>query len=221
MIICEVCGAEAEGGPTCPRCGAVLPADRWAKSLRLASLVIAACCAASAAAALVVDYAMSGGFGWSLIGAASSLLGWLLIGFPMLAYRRPDVFLPAMAAAALAYLWALDRLTGATGWFFALALPIGLSAMASGALTTLLCLKARRRGPNIAAFILFGAALACLAIESVISLHFRASLTISWSGIVAASAVPVAVLLLGIQARLRQPSQAPLALERAAKSSIK
>lgn len=221
MIICEVCGAEAEGGPTCPRCGAALPADRWAKSLRLASLIIGVCCAAAAAVGLIVDYAVNGGFGWSLIGVASSLLAWLLVGFPMLVYRRPDVFLPAIAVASLAYLWGLDRLTGATGWFFGLALPIGLSVMASGALSSLLCLKTRRRGPNIAAFILFGATLACLAIESIVSLHFRAAFSITWSGIVAASALPVALLLLGIQARLRPPSQRPFAREGAANSSIK
>lgn len=220
MIICEVCGAEAEGGPTCPRCGAALPADRWAKSFKIASFVIGACCAAAAAVVLIIDYAMSGGFGWSRIGVASSLLAWILVGFPMLVYRRPDVFLPVMALASLVYLWVLDRLTGATGWFFGLALPIGLSTFAAGTLSTLLCLKARRRGPNIAAYILFGATLTCLAIESIVSLHFRDAFSVTWSGIVAASALPVALLLLGIQGRLR-PSQPLASSERAANSSIK
>ena len=210
MIICEACGAAAEGGPTCPRCGVALPADRWAKSLGLASLIIGACCAVAAAVGLIVDLAIDRGLGWSLIGVASSTLGWLLVGFPMLAYRRPGLFLPVMGLASLAYLWVLDRLTGATGWFLSLALPIGLSAIAAGTLTALLCLKARRRGPNIAAYILFGATLACLAVEGILSAHFRAALSFTWSAIVAASALPVALLLLGIQKRLR-PSQRTLA----------
>ncbi len=218
MIVCQVCGAEAEGGATCPRCGAALPADRWAKSLRRASFIIGACCAAVAAVAIVIAVALSEPPGWSLIGVASSILGWLLIGFPMVTYRRPAIFLPVMGLASLAYLWVLDRLIGASGWFLDLALPIGLSAMACATLPTLLCLKAKRRGPNIAAFILFGATLACLAIEGILSLHFRGSLSFSWSAIVAASALPVALLLLGIQSRIR-PSQRSFA--RAANWSIK
>jgi hypothetical protein len=205
MIICTECGAEAEGGATCPRCGAALPADRWAKPLALASGIIGAGCGVAASAGLVVDYAMNGALGWSLIGAASAATAWILIGFPMLAYRKPGLFLPVMGAASLAYLWSLDELTGASGWFLSLALPIGLSVMASGALSTMLCLKARRRGPNVAAFVLFGSALSCFLVEGVLSLHSRGALTFSWSAVVAASALPVGFLLLGIQQRLRQP----------------
>ena len=42
MTICVNCGAEAEGGSTCPRCGAQLPADRSAKGLALASGIVGA-----------------------------------------------------------------------------------------------------------------------------------------------------------------------------------
>ena len=205
MTICGVCGAEAEGGATCPRCGAALPADRSAKSLALASGILGAVCGLSAAVDLIVDYALHSRLGWSRIGLASSILGWVLVGFPMLVYRKPGLFLPVMGAAALAYLWGLDALTGSSGWFFALALPIGLSTMAAGAIATLLCLKAKRRGPNIAAFALLGSALACLSIEAILTLRLQGALSFSWSAIVAASALPVACLLLGIQHRLRQP----------------
>jgi|GEM_PF-2352764 hypothetical protein len=211
MTTCIECGAEAEGGDTCPRCGAALPADRGAKSLALASRVLGAGFALAAMVDLVVDFTRNGAFGWSRIGVASSAVAWILIGFPMLVYRRPGLFLPVMAAAALVYLWLLDELTGASGWFISIALPIGIAAMASGALSTLLCLKAKRRGPNIAAFILLGSTLACLSVEGILSLHARDSLSFSWSAIVAGSALPVAFLLLGIQQRLRQSDQSSFA----------
>jgi hypothetical protein len=209
MIICADCGAEAEGGSTCPRCGAALPADRSAKALAFASAIIGAACGLAASVDLIADYARNGAFGWSLIGLASSALGWILIGFPMLVYRRPAIFLPAMGAAVIAYLWILDALTGGSGWFLPLALPIALASMVSGGLAALLCVKARRRGPNIGAFILFGSTLACVAIDAILSLHFRGEPILTWSGIVAVSALPVAFLLLGIQQRLRQPEAQP------------
>jgi hypothetical protein len=205
MSICEKCGAVAEGGSTCPRCGAALPANRSAKALARASSVIAAICLVSAAVDLGIDLSLHGRLGWSLIGLASSALGWMLIGFPMLVYRRPALFLAAMGAAILAYLWVLDGLTGATGWFLSLGLPIALAVMASGALAAFLSVKARRRGPNVGAFILISGTIACLALEGILSLHFRGRLVLTWSAIVAVSALPVAILLLGIQQRLRQP----------------
>jgi hypothetical protein len=221
MIICRNCGAESEGGATCPRCGASLPADRSAKALAIASGVIGALCGIAASVDLIVDYARDGSFEWSYIGLASSALAWLLIGFPMLSYRRPGIFLPVMGAAILAYLWVLDELTGASGWFLSLALPIALSAMASGALTSLLCLKARRRGPNIGAFVLVGCALACLAVEGILSLRLRGAISFTWSAMVAVAALPLAFLLLGIQARLRQPGSAQEPEAPLAKSSIR
>jgi hypothetical protein len=209
MVICAKCGAESEGEATCPRCGAGFPADRSAKALALASSIVGAACGLFAAVELIVDYSRNGDFGWSLVGLASAALCWLLVGFPMLSYRRPALFLSVMGASTLAYLWILDELTGSLGWFVALALPIALAAMASGALATMLCLFARRRGPNVGAFVLFGCALACLAIESILSWHFRGAIRLTWSAIVTASALPLAFLLLGIQARLRQPGAEP------------
>jgi hypothetical protein len=203
MTMCTNCGAEAEGGSTCPRCGAALPADRSARALALASAIIGTACGLAAAVDLIVDYAANGAFGWSRIGLASSVLGWLLVGFPMLTYRRPALFLPVMGAAILAYLWILDTLTGSSGWFLGLALPIALTAMVSGTLATLLCLKARRRGPNVGAFILFGCTLACLGLDGILSLHSLGSIRLTWSGIVAAANLPVAALLLSLQGRLR------------------
>jgi hypothetical protein len=201
MIICSHCGAEGAGGTTCPRCGLALPADRSASG------IIGLACGLAATAGLVLDYARHGSLGWSLVGLASSAIAWILIGFPMLTYRRPAIFLPVMAAGSLAYLWGLDALAGGSGWFLPLGLPLALSAMASGALSAVLSVKARRRGPNIGAFILFGCTLACLAVEGILSLHARGELSLTWSAIVAVAALPLAFLLLGIQGRLRQPDQ--------------
>jgi hypothetical protein len=210
MTVCEKCGAEAVGGsPNCPRCGAPLPRDRAAKGLAVASGILGAACGLSAAIAMLVDYCVRGGFGSSIIGLASSVAGWLLIGFPMLSYRRPALFLPVMAAAAIAYLWVLDRLTGGSGWFLSLALPIALSGMVAGGATAWACLRAARRGPNIAAIILLGCTAACVAIENVLSLDATGSMKLGWSAIVAAAAVPTAILLFSLTGRIRRQGSDP------------
>jgi hypothetical protein len=210
MTVCQKCGAEAVGGsPNCPRCGASLPAHRAAKGLAIASGILGAACALSAAISMLVDYCVQGAFGSSIIGLASSAAGWMLIGFPMLSYRRPALFLPVMAATAIAYLWLLERLTGGSGWFLSLALPIALSGMAAGGATAWACLRAARRGPNIAAIILLGCTAACLAIEGILSLHASGSFRIGWSAIVAVSAIPTAILLFSLTGRIRRQGSDP------------
>jgi hypothetical protein len=205
MSSCPKCGARAEGGSTCPRCGSPLPADRSATALSLASGIFGAVCGISASIGLIVDYSKNGAFTWSRVGLLSCALAWMLLGFPLLSYRRPRIFLPVMATAPIAYLWVLEIITGGS-WFLPLALPIALAGIGSAAFSVILCAKARRRGPNIAAFILFGGTLACIAVEIVVSLRLRGSPSFTWSAIVAVSALPLAALLLGIQHRLRQRS---------------
>lgn len=205
MTVCARCGAEAVGGsPNCPRCGSPLPTGRAAKGLAIASLSIGAVACLGAAISMLVDYCLRGAFGPSLISLVSSAAGWMLIGFPMLTYRKPGVFLPVMAAVAIAYLWSLERLTGGSGWFLSLALPIALAGMALGGLTALACVRAARHGPNIAAIILLGCAAVCVAIESILSIRATGSVRFGWSAIVAAAAAPTAALLLGLNARLRR-----------------
>jgi len=205
MTICGNCGAEAVGGSSnCPRCGTPLPADRSARGLGIASLAIGAVCAISAFTQALIDYSGDGRFDFSLVSLISSIAFWLLVGFPMLSYRRPALFLPVMAATIVAYLWGLERLTGGSRWFLPIALPIALAAMAAGGLTALACIKARRRGPNIAAFILIGCSVICTAIELILSLGSGGSPVAGWSAIVAAAALPTALLLLGIHHRLRR-----------------
>lgn len=202
MFTCPKCGAPAEGDSTCPRCGAKLPPNHSSKGLAMASDIIGAACGLSAGVQLIIDYAQNGRFGWSLIGLASCAVAWILIGFPMLVYRRPAVFLPIMALSVLGYLWILEVLTDGD-WFWPIGLPIALTTIACSILPVILATKAKQRGPNIAAFILVGVTIACLAVENVLSLRFHGSMSITWSGIVAVAALPTAFLLLGIQSRLR------------------
>jgi hypothetical protein len=183
--------------------GVRLPADREPRGLALASLIIGMVCVGGSATCALIDFVLDGAATWSVIVAVSALLGWILIGFPMACYRRPGIFLPVMAAAIFAYLRGLEQLTGGD-WFLPLALPIYIASLASAALAAFLSIRARRRGPNIGAFVLFGGTLACLAIENILSLSRRGAWSFTWSAIVAVSALSVALLLLGIQSRLRQ-----------------
>lgn len=202
MTACANCGTEVEGGDACPRCGTPLPMGSSARALAFTSGLIGTVLGLGASIEMIADYAAHGSFGWSLIGLASSVEAWILIGMPMLAFRKPALFLALMGASALAYLKLLEALAGGS-WFLPLALPIALAAFASAALTVFLCRRARRLGPNVAAFILLGGTIASFAVEGDLSLFLAGRLAFSWSAIVAASALPTALLLLGIQGRAR------------------
>jgi len=202
MTVCPRCGAEVEVGDACPRCEAPIPPERTARSLAVAARLTGAAFGLAAAVLMIVDITHNGTLGWSLVGLISGAEAWLLIGFPMLAHDKPRLFLPIMGVSAIAYLWGLERLT-AGSWFLSLALPLAVAAFATAALSTALCLKARTRGPNIAAFILLGCTLACGAVENVLSLGRGGHCSFTWSAIVAAVTLPTALLLLGIQARVR------------------
>jgi hypothetical protein len=205
MTVCVNCGSEIEAGDDCPRCGAPVSEERKGKALAFASAIVGAVFGIAAAVCMIVDLAGDGKLGWSVVGLASSVEAWLLVGLPLLAYRRPALLLLAMGVSSLAYLKTLESLVGGS-WFLPVALPIAVAALASGSLSVFLCLRASKRGPNVAAFILFGGALACLAVENVLSLNSAGTWSFTWSGIVLVSALPTAVLLLGIQKRIRQAS---------------
>jgi hypothetical protein len=175
------------------------------KGLAFASKTIGAGCAFFALLAFIIDYAYDSRLDWALIALASSILAWLLVGFPMLVFHRPAVFLPVMGAAALAYLRIIERLLGGD-WFLSLALPLSLTAILTAALPVFLSIKAKRKGPNIGAFILFGGAIACLGIENILSFHYKGSWSFTWSAIAAFAALSLAFLLLGVQNRLRPAS---------------
>jgi hypothetical protein len=185
--------------------------DRWGGNLAAASFVIAALCVSGSLALLVIDYIGDGVFGFSILAVVSAVALWLVVGFPMLEHKKPIVFLPVMAVTSIAYLWAIERLTGGSGWFLSLALPIALAAIALFGLTVFICHRSTRQGPNIAAIVILGCTAVCVVVDNVISLNDVGTLRLGWSAIVAAAAVPTAILFFGLEMRLRSRWPGPKA----------
>jgi hypothetical protein len=88
--------------------------DRWGGNLAAASFVIAALCVSGSLALLVIDYIGDGVFGFSILAVVSAVALWLVVGFPCSSIKN-DCLSSVMAVTSIAYLWAIERLTGGSG----------------------------------------------------------------------------------------------------------
>ena len=209
MSNCEICGAMLEGGATCPRCGAELPADRSAKALsqgfprhrrhprsrrRIRPRLRAA-------------RGMEG-CGWSLIGLASARrCAGSSSASPCSSIGSPALFLPIMGAAILAYLWAPRQPhRGLRAGSSPSPCPSALAAHGLGRPCDLAVPQGEAPGPERRGLHpRFGAPWPASPSRACSRCTFRGYSRSPGRAIVAASALPVALLLLGIQHRLRQP----------------
>ncbi|MDP3177149.1 MAG: hypothetical protein Q8M76_04545, partial [Spirochaetaceae bacterium] len=187
------------GEGVCPRCGA--KAKRSGSGL--VSGILGAACGLGAAIQAVVDLSANGSLTWSRISIASCAIAWALVGLPLAGRGKPRLVSATLASSVIAYLWFLERITAPGTWFLPIGLPIAASSMTAIGAVVYVSLRARRKGPNIAAFILVGAAAVCVSVDLILSLERGTGPLLGWSIIALASALPIAALLLDIQKRIR------------------
>jgi hypothetical protein len=198
--LCESCGIELiRGEGDCPRCGAKTKRSGGG----LVSGILGTVCGLGAAIQSGIDLSANGSLTWSRISIASCAVAWALAGIPLIGWKKPRLTAAAMAASVLAYLWFLERSTAPGAWFLRIAFPIAASTMASVGAIVYASLRARRKGPNIAAYILVGCAAICVSIDVILSLARGSGPLLSWSIIALVSALPIAMLLMDIQRRIR------------------
>lgn len=100
------------------------------------------------------------------------------------------------------YLFAMDAIDGRINWSVKLGIPISFSAFFMASLAIFLCLKTKRRGLNVLAFILFAIAGFCLTLESLMIFYKKQNFHLYWSSISASCIIPVALFLLYAHYRL-------------------
>jgi hypothetical protein len=166
---------------------------------------------------------------WEVITVALSIatVGLFLINFLVsarLSWSRYPVsafvFIAIMAAAFLimdesrpwryfvacldlpAFLLALGFFTENVGWAWRLAVPLAIFTELAAAAVALMISNAKRKGLNILAYALIGAAIECLGIEMFIDLFVVGRIWLVWSTITAVSLIPIAVFLLYLHYRV-------------------
>lgn len=150
---------------------------------------------------LVIDVVYSGRVDWSLYVAASLFTVWAYSVIPLLLLGRVLAIVVSYVAVSAGFLWLLDYLHGPPYWFYSVGLPIlAILALVSCAVV-LASVKVKRKGANIAAFVLAGIAAFCVGIDVVIAVNIAntGAPAVGWSAIVAVSLLPPAGFLLYAQ----------------------
>ncbi|MBN2875326.1 MAG: zinc ribbon domain-containing protein [Spirochaetales bacterium] len=235
MAICVHCGVElGNDEKRCPLCGTSIMADEHGESTPHADLwpaegtgqdnvvvltrserrkifieVYSVCSIVAALAVVAMDALLDGKPGWSLYPVSAIVYLYLVVCLPLFFRKRPGVTLVLVAAATLAFVWALDALDASHSWFPTIGAPIVIIAEALVGISLAIVARARRKGVNVVGVALVAASALCVGIEATLDLAFSERITPGWSSIVTVASLPVAVLLFYLHYRVT--SQASLA----------
>jgi hypothetical protein len=148
---------------------------------------------------LLIDFSIT----WAWYPLASFTLAWLLVTFPLLLYGKPVPISVFSVAAILAFLAFVDFIdNGSIDWFYYIALPIAVVIGIVTILVIFLSSKAKKKGANIAAFILFGVGVVILGLDAIIGFALYRTIGLGWSYFVIIPIVFIALFLLYIHHRL-------------------
>ena len=165
--------------------------------------VLSLLAAVGAIVVFAADFAFGFSLSWSPIPLSAIIYLWIVSVVVIGLGRRGVLLGLALTAATLAFLLVLDLLTVGAPWFVTPALPLVLlGALLSGLLVWI----GRRRGvstlPAIA-MVLFAGGLGSLGVELILGLSRGGPLRVSWSVVVLACAVSLALVVLLVHRRLR------------------
>ena len=222
MNLCINCGVELEEGiKHCPLCGKNQsdPADVkvetknypsdiiylhkketrkliWELTVIIAFSGIAVC--------TIVDLVIGKGIKWSLFADVSIVSAWIFLTFILLKIRKPWILITGLSATVLLMLMMFDLLSGGGDWFVRLGLPLTLAAAFFVCLVVILNKYARFKGFNILAIIFLSVAGFCILTEIIVDKFVKGQVDIRWSLIAAVSILPIALVLLFVQYRMKK-----------------
>lgn len=229
MSYCPDCGVEIGAAPNCPLCGArnarspgipecvepeVLPKPGLfggvgapevftpQEKQKVAWEVMSVAFSIAVGALLAINFLLTGRISWSLYPISSLCFLWvlgssILVMSPRAWYRN----LLLLVDLPL-FLLALGWITGDPAWAFDLAIPNAIITELVAIAVLLSVRAAKRKGLNIFALILFGAAVLCIGIEILIDLHTTGKVSLNWSAITAISLIPIAGFLMYLHFRV-------------------
>ncbi|TVR55886.1 MAG: hypothetical protein EA426_14415 [Spirochaetaceae bacterium] len=151
---------------------------------------------------VAADFAAGFNLSWSRYPVSAIVYVWAAVSAAIFLYRRPFVVLIAEAAAVIAFLFAISRMTPSTAWFSSLALPIAVIVFfVIGTVVTVCKRLALSAVPSIAV-VLLGIGVKLVALEVTIGYFVDGAFGLSWSLVTFACAVSLFVTLLFVNARL-------------------
>lgn len=215
MAYCVHCGVKlGEAEPRCPLCGTeavdpacpqnpgaerAYPVRTPEQTLRIhrgyAVSALSFLLLLPAGLCLLLDVLGGQGIGWSVYPAGILVLSWIAVTVPLLMRRNRLYSTILVTGATLAgYLYMVERMSRAPGWFFPIVLPALLLFIAMVCLTIALRRKWKMRVMRIVAFALAEAGALSLAVELLIERSAGGG-AFYWSPFVAVPCCFVALLL--------------------------
>lgn len=140
---------------------------------------------------------------WSLYPTATLLLVWCMISAPLLFPKKIAVIAVGEFIPMLVYFLVIDLIEdGELNWYVRLALPIIASVGVASFIIVFGTLKAKSRGLNIPAFILFGLSIICLIVDVCVTSYVNSTLGLVWSLYVLVPAALIGGFLLYLHFRV-------------------
>lgn len=140
---------------------------------------------------------------WAWYPMASILLVWLLTTIPLFLIKKP-LLIPIMAVLSImAFLVFIDFIGDLSfDWCHIVALPVSVVLILVTTLIVILSRNVKRKGINIASFIMFGSAIIVLCLEGILDFAFEEKIEFSWSLTVVVPLSLIGGLLLYLHYRL-------------------
>jgi len=150
----------------------------------------------------LINILVAGKLSWSLYPVSAFFFVWVVAtAFLVMGETSRLRYVLAILDMPI-FLLALGLFTGDMSWAWRLAVPIAIFAEIVIAGVALSVRNAKRKGLNILAFILVGAALICLGVETFIDLFAFGKISLGWSAITAIALIPIAGFLIYLHYRV-------------------
>jgi hypothetical protein len=143
------------------------------------------------------------GITWARYPLASIVLIWLLATFPLLLPKKPLLISILSVCAIMLFLALIDLMdNGVIDWYYYIALPITIMSIIVTTGVVMLCIKVKRKGANIAAFILFGIGIMAVGLDLILHFALTGMMGLTWSLYVIIPILFIGIFLLYIHYRL-------------------
>ncbi len=140
---------------------------------------------------------------WAWYPMAAIFMVWLVATFPLLLPKRPLLIAIFSVTSIMLFLAFIDLIDNwAFDWYYDIALPIAFMLIVVTTGVIMLCLKVKKKGINIAAFILFGIGIIVLGLDLIIYFDLKKIINLTWSLFVIIPIILTAIFLLYIHYRL-------------------
>lgn len=217
---CPLCGARnprakvppepgcADGDASQPRRGGFFGEGVDAENLtvtekrKIAWEVLSVAFAIAVFSLFFINFLVENKLSWSLYPVSAFVFIWIFAtAFLVMGAKSPLRYILAGVDPPI-FLLALGLFVGDFSWAWKLAVPITLFAEIVIIGIALLGRNAKRKGLNILAYILVGAALICLGVEIFVDLFVSGRIQMGWSAITAIALVPIAGFLIYLHYRV-------------------